>query len=290
MLTEQGPLVLEGSQIFDVKSAAVGDMLRVTVAPPLLYDAFRNQLPTVYILDANLCLPIASGIARTLQVVAFGSMPPVICVGIGYPTDAVLDVFSLRTRDLTPVEGEMPPSPLGKHGMGAADGLRDALTDEIFPLVEDRFRSDPADRTLVGWSFGGLFGLHTLFTRPEAFTRYLLISPSIWWADSAILGTESAYASAHEDLPAKVYACVGEREETAPSRMWPPVPEESAARRLHAFAMGARMVSNLDALVATLRSRRYPGLELTHEVFTDEHHTTVFPAAFTRGLVSLYAS
>jgi hypothetical protein len=37
-----------------------------------------------------------------------------------------------------------------------------------------------------------------------------------------------------------------------------------------------------------LRSRHYPSLDLTHHVFEDEHHVTVFPAAVTRGLVKLY--
>jgi hypothetical protein len=65
--------------------------------------------------------------------------------------------------------------------------------------------------------------------------------------------------------------------------MWPPIPSEMSE-----FAMGARMVSNLDELIARLRSRGYPGLELVHDVFADEHHTTVFPAGVTRGLVKLY--
>jgi uncharacterized protein len=237
------------------------------------------------VLDANVCIPIASGIARAMQMLAFGLIPPFICVGIGYPTDDFLDVMALRTRDLTPTAGKLPPSPIpmDKYGMGGAPALLNALVDEVCPAVEERFRSDREDRCLVGWSFGGLFGLHALFNRPEVFGRYILVSPSIWWNDEAILKDEESYASNHDDLAAKVFACVGEREEAAPSRMWPPVPEDTAG-----FAMTARMVSNLDGLVARLRARRYESLELSHQVFADEHHTSVFPAALTRGLVKLY--
>jgi len=287
MLTEQGPLTIDGSSVLDVKSATIGETIRVTVVPPLLYDVYQSPLATLYVLDGNNCLPIVSSIARTLQTLAFGLVPPMICVGIGYPTDDVLDIMALRTRDLTPVTGELPPSPMpmDKYGMGGAAGLLTTLVDDVFPIVEDRWRSDPADRCLVGWSFGGLFALHTLFNRPDAFARYIAISPSIWWSDRAILRDEESYASSRDDLAAKIFACVGEREETAPSRMWPPVEGELAQ-----FAMSARMVSDLDDLVARLRSRRYPSLDLTHTVFADEHHTTVFPAAVTRGLTALYSA
>jgi len=151
--------------------------------------------------------------------------------------------------------------------------------------VEDRWRSDPADRCLVGWSLGGLLGLHALFTRPQMFSRYILVSPSIWWDDQRVLVDEASYAETHDDLAAKIFCCVGEREETAPARMWPPQPGEAGE-----FAMQARMVTALDELVVRLRSRRYPSLDLTHRVFEDEHHVTVFPTAFTRGLVSLYST
>lgn len=289
MTNEQGPFTIDGSEVFELECAAVGDTLQITVAPPALYDSFQYPLPTLYILDGNLCLPIASSIARTLQFVAFGAMPPVLCVGIGYPANPI-EVMALRSRDLTPTVAELPPSPIpmDRHGLGGADRFLDALTDEVFPLIERRYRSDPSNRTVVGWSLGGLFALHALFTRPQSFANYLAISPSIWWDDSALLGAEDAYASSHADLTAKVFACVGEREEAGPARMWPPIPgEDPEVTRLR---MEAQMVSKLEILVARLRSRCYPSLRLTHQVFADEHHSTVFPAAFTRGLVALHAT
>lgn len=286
MTTEQGPFTIEGSEVFELKSAAIGDTLQITVAPPHLYDSFQYPLPTIYVLDGNLCLAMASSIARTLQFVAFGAIAPVLCVGVGYPADA-LEVMALRGRDLTPTVAALPPSPIpmDKHGLGGADRFLDALTDEVFPLIEERFRSAQTDRTLAGWSLGGLFALHTLFTRPRSFAKYIAISPSIWWDDQTVVRSEEAYAASHPDLTAKVFACVGEREETGPSRMWPAIPADMTD-----FALSARMVSNLDDLVAKLRSRAYSSLELTHEVFHDEHHATVFPAGFTRGLVTLHAT
>ena len=73
-----------------------------------------------------------------------GRCTPVLCVGIGYPAN-MLEVMALRMRDLTPTAAELPPSPMktDKYGMGGADRLLDCLVDEVFPLVEERFRSEP---------------------------------------------------------------------------------------------------------------------------------------------------
>ena len=285
MWTEQGPLTFDGTSVFDLDSPTLGDKLRISVATPAFYEAFQSPLPTLYILDANACLPIATSIARTIQTLSMNLSPPVICVGIGYPSDNLLDIMSLRTRDLTPVAGELPesPMPIDRFGTGGAATFLETIVGEVFPFVEERFRSDPAQRSIVGWSLGGLFGLHAMFSGRYAFSKAIVISPSIWWADREILEEEEKYASSHDDMACDVYATAGDREETALSRMWPPVPAEHARQLTE-----AEMVSNLSRLVDRLRTRHYPSLRITHEVLP-EHHTSIFPAAFTRGLLHLYS-
>ena len=284
MWTEHGPATLEGSAVFDLASPTIGDDLRITVATPAFYDSLQFPMATLYILDANACLPIASSIARTMQTLAMGVCAPVICVGVGYPKD-FLEVMALRTRDMTPVAGEMPESPMqmDRYGMGGGPAFLESLVSEVFPFVEERYRSDPAQRGIVGWSLGGLFCLHALFSGRDAFSKAMVISPSIWWAGKEVLAEEESYAKAHDDLACTVYATVGDREETAMSRMWPPVPAEAAPQ-----LQKAEMVSNLSRLVDALRGRHYPGLVLHHETLM-EHHTSIFPAAFTRGLLTLFS-
>jgi hypothetical protein len=48
------------------------------------------------------------------------------------------------------------------------------------------------------------------------------------------------------------------------------------------------MLSNLEALADALRGRNYPSLELTQQVFPDEGHLSVFPAAVSRGLRAVF--
>jgi predicted alpha/beta superfamily hydrolase len=75
----------------------------------------------------------------------------------------------------------------GQRSLVGANHFLSFLRTELFPFVEANYRGDPERRILSGWSFGGLFGLHTLFRQPESFSDYLILSPSIWWDEKTIL-------------------------------------------------------------------------------------------------------
>jgi predicted alpha/beta superfamily hydrolase len=126
---------------------------------------------------------------------------------------------------------------------------------------------------LVGDSLGGLFTLHTLFTRPSSFRRYVAGSPSLWWADRYAFGEEEAYASRANDLSARLFVSVGALE------------EDPAVDRLKPYAM----VSNLARMIEILEARRYPNLRLDSHVFPDETHVSVIPATLSRGLRRVFA-
>ena len=282
---DHGPVTLPTSHHFTFPSERAGVDLDIQVVLPAMYDSLPGPRPVLYVLDGNLTLLPAAGLQLTYELQAFGLFPSMIVVGIGYAGLAPLQIMSRRMLDLSPTD-RLPEGPLAAAGAGATDGMggaaafADALRDEVLPEVERRFRADPTDRTIVGWSLGGLFGLHVLFSEPELFRRYVLISPSIWWDDRHILGREEAWAADHDDLAAEVYLAVGDREETSVGRAWPPMPE--------GIADAARMVSNVHELAARLRRRRYPSFALETAVLTDEHHTTLFPAAVSRALLHLF--
>ena len=42
-------------------------------------------------------------------------------------------------------------------------------------------------------SFGGMFGVYTLFTRPQLFQHVVAISPSLWWRDRYLLAHERTF-------------------------------------------------------------------------------------------------
>ena len=65
--------------------------------------------------------------------------------------------------------------------------LLDFIEHRLMPRVNKRFKVDLDQRSLFGWSVGGMFGIYALFTRPALFQHVVAISPSLWWRDRYLL-------------------------------------------------------------------------------------------------------
>ncbi len=264
---------------FGYRSGALDDDLEVTVVLP--EGAADTPAPVVFVLDPLLTLDVVVGWSRVYSRYSNGAVPPLVVVGIGHPTRDEARFMALRIRDLTPtpVTGRQWTPPLGA---GRGQKMLAAIGDEIIPFIEANY-AVTTDRTVIGWSLGGLFALSALFQEPRIFSRYLVVGPSLWWGDRLPLTWERDWAKAHGDLPARVFMAVGAREE-APGGGW--LSEDFSDDLIAWF----RQVSNFRSFVRRLKSRGYPSLQLDSVVFADEYHMTVYPAAIARGLVRLFAA
>ena len=275
-------------ETFVIESSRVGDRLAVSMALPSGSTAGSDPLPVIYVLDPAfnfLTTTAATAWLATAGRLAGGDFRPSVVVGVGYPTDDLVAIMARRARDLTPTDGRAPEGlslPPFPFGLGGAARFLDALVSEVMPQVEASHLADPEDRTLVGHSFGGLFALFTLFDRPAAFRRYLIISPSLWWDDRVILRHEQAWADNHDNLPARLFIAVGGREQAAGGG-WKNEGFPDAA------IAAVRQVDNCRELCTRLDARQYPGLSLECVVLDGEYHLTVGAAAITRGLISLFS-
>ncbi len=272
-----GPAIVRGARSFLLKSAYVDQTFHIDVwAPPTRDD---KRLPVIYTLDGSYGFALGAQAISLLQ--SGRGLPQAIVVGIGYPAGlGVKKIGSLRFRDFCPtaapqfldnVRATLPPGELPPDVQpGGAAAFLDFITRELKPAIEDQFAVDTKDQTLVGASLGGLFALHTLFSVPQSFQRYLALSPSIWWDDRVILQQERSFAKDRSDLPVNLFLSIGALEEAE-----------------HGVA---RMVSNLYELDAILRGRSYPSLRLAMEVFPNENHVSVYPASLTRGLRTVFGT
>jgi predicted alpha/beta superfamily hydrolase len=264
--------------VYHHASPALGDTLEITVVPPAA--PISGQAPVLYVLDPLLTLDVVVGWSRVYSLYSEGAVPPCLIVGIGYPTRNDNDYMARRIRDLTPTQntGSEWRPPLGA---GRGPQFLEAIAGEIMPYVEANYAASATDRTLIGWSLGGLFALTTLFRRPDLFKRYLVIGPSLWWDGRSIFADEAAFAGSHGDLPARLFMAVGSEEEK-PDGGWL---SEGFSDEIIAWF---RQVTNFRAFVRRLKARRYPGLRLDTVILPDEYHMTVYPAAVARGLVKLF--
>lgn len=122
---------------------------------------------------------------------------------MGYPRSNNVYDFR-RGPDLTPPsrDGKYEP-PLDRHGkprtdlsFGEADLFLDFVQKEVMRTVQmelfpnANLASNP--RGLYGHSYGGLFSLNALFTRPELFTFIAAASPSISWSGYSLVTFQEA--------------------------------------------------------------------------------------------------
>lgn len=241
-------------------------------APPSHAEG-TSRLPVIVTLDADYSFAACAAHLEHLAA-RQRQAPEAILVSVAYP-GIYPDPRGYRlnrTRDYTPVfvaEGGYGPE--YQRASGGAPAFLCCLVHEILPLVEGRWRADPGDRTLVGHSFGGLFAGWTLQTRPDSFNRYLLVSPSLWYADDLLLRNEALGRFVKPRGPTRVFLAVGDQEERA-------------------GGVGHGMVSQMTAFAERLKGREDPNLLVRHRVFEDETHGSIFPTAFSTGIRKLFES
>ena len=243
-----GDHAAEVGQRFVLHSKILKEDRPYLVYVPPSYDNSKylpQKYPVLYLLDGDSQLPWASGVVYFMSAgINFNyQIPELIIVAIPN-TD--------RTRDLTPTHtlhdfsGKVNPS---QAATGGGDNFLDFLQEELIPHIEAEYRTQPY-RALVGHSFGGLFALHALLSRPQLFQAYLAMDPSIWW-DNQVL-TRRAEAMKTNEFPGPVYICMSDGNAA-------PAPWEIA----------------IHDLVKSLRTKSPPGFRASLEYFKSENHVSL---------------
>ncbi len=238
------------------------------------------MFPTLYLLDARLTLDIVVGTKRLFDIFSGGALPLCYLVAIGY---ADPDIAARRFRDYTPTKAELPPGlsqPL-PFGTGGAAPYLTTICEDIIPHLERQYPLDPRERVLIGYSLSGRFATYTLFSEPEAFGRYLIVSPSLWWDRGSAFAEEEAWARSNTDLRAKVLLVGGEAEETPGGGWRNNLPDE--------IGLPLKQLTNMRELDRRLTARNYPSLRFKADFITDGRHITGLPAAVALGLVEIFA-
>jgi predicted alpha/beta superfamily hydrolase len=200
------PVVMDGTEQWLMKSAEGRDY-RIMVSLPEGDVPYTGGYPVIYVVDGNAFFP-ALHAAKRAQERLKGS----IVVAIGYPSDTPYD-FNRRAFDLSPPQ----PAERNDPPQGGQDVFLDFIEKRLMPKVNERFKVDQDQRSLVGWSFGGMFGIYTLFTRPALFQHVVAVSPSLWWRDRFLLEpervfTQQAHAGKLNLTHSSLSIVVGDRE------------------------------------------------------------------------------
>lgn len=276
------PVTLAHASEFTLHSAATGRDYLIQVAEPQGSPP-AGGYPVLYVLDGNAYWPMVRLAHRMFSRHGpYGKPTPLLIVGVGYPGVERFD-FDARAEDYTPAAPEHADNRRrGQRSYGGAARFLEFIEQQLKPAIGARYPVDEGAQSIVGYSFGGLFVLHVLFTHPDAFANYLAIAPSIWWNDRYILRELAAFAERNEAPQAAAGiagSCVligaGALAQT-------PRPEERGT--LQAKQLKARnMVDNARMLARRLQQLR-PDMTTQFVTFPGARHGTVMRPAAPRVL------
>lgn len=266
---EVKPYTLERTEVHEVPAPELARSYDVYVALPESYaDNPERRYPVVVTTDASYAFPVTRAIGARVGDGGEG-LDDFIIVGLSYARGE--DPADSRRRDYTP--SERGPKSAGDAVHGQVEPYRAYVETKVLPFVLANYRIDDTRMYFAGHSYGALFGLHVLFTKPDMFDAYILGSPSLWFDKRVMFKREAAYAASNTDLKAKVFFAIGSYETMKPGSDDPRYHDE------------VDMVGDLEAFLAALKSRNYPGLEVTSEVIAGEDHLTVGAIIITHGLL-----
>ncbi len=277
---------LPGTEVHYLRSEHVGDEFKILVGH--CGSSESGPSPVLFMGDAWANFGTAVETIRLLCLA--GDVESLLVVAAGYRVATIEENFTLRSRDFTPTvdptSGYSDPAT-----MGGADRFLAFLRDELKPWVKERFDADPDDSAFFGDSLGGLFATHVLLKEPIVFRRYGIGSPALYWDNGSMFEQEEVYARAHDDLAAKVFFSVGALETLEGDARWreqlPPEKRAKAEEEARNEPM-FDMVADAERMVAALRGRSYPSIEIGFEVLPDEYHHTSPPLNLSRSLRYLF--
>ena len=153
----------------ELKSTQLGRSFHIFVDLPEDYGNTELKYPTIYLLDGGNTFPLMAAHHHYLR---FGDeSPAVILVGISYGADT-FEEGNWRSTDFTAPSTE-------RDFWGGASVFQSVLQEELLPLIEAAYRSDPARRVLFGHSLGGQFVLFNALSKPGLFFGHIASNPAL---------------------------------------------------------------------------------------------------------------
>lgn len=247
---------------FTQYSKSVKDTFYIDVQLPKEYKENPDKkYPTLVFVDGNFYFPVMAPIFH--QYEKTGLLEPFIVVGVGYKSLKTMD--SLRVRDYLYPKA-LPSDELKAEGGG--QNFYNYITKELLPKIDSEFRTDQADRTLLGHSFGGYFVLFSLFhqsaKQTNDFKHFISASPTLWYNGYYLNKLPNQLLT--NDKKLGLYLSVGALEDSTWS------------------------VDPVKKLTKEFQNKEIRGLDFKSRIFSHLDHMDVSILTFTKGLQELRAA
>jgi len=248
--TPYSQVSIANSQLRHIASSIIGEDYQIKIRLPEDYSSTPTLYPVLYLLDGDHAFAMATDI---VQYLIYGEhIPDLIIVSTAYDSKKAPHEGgkNMRNRDLVPFP--IPDIDMTPGGVQYFEFLQ----HELIPFVESNYRVLPGDRTLWGYSLGGIFALYALFQKPNLFQRYIIVDGF----DEKYFEMEKVYASQHTDL----------------------------AVRLFMSASPVTLGSELSQFFMALENRKYPTFRAEYASLNEIGHFAVGAEGLAKGLVSVF--
>lgn len=175
---------------FTITSKILNEDREIYIYLPQGYKESGIDYPVIYLLDGrslhNVCASFVQLYANRDRI------PQMIVVGIA-STQRLRDFSSIKrlTRD-------------GDLKGGGAKNFIAFISKELFPLIEEKYPTKDY-RVLIGHSYGGLFVIYALASRPKLFRAYLACSPWFREVDEAVISIVEKHLQTGPPKPKLLY-------------------------------------------------------------------------------------
>lgn len=243
-----------------------GQEYLIKVTLPENYDS-QKEYETLYYLDSWWLSELALGANAILNLSE--KIEDIVLIGISLNGN-LKDWNIQRTMDFTPSEYNMGFEmkagkgdngiTLNKQNTGGADIFIEFIETKIFKLIESNYPNIGENRTLLGHSYGGLFSFYTIQQKPQLFSNFIIISPSLWWNNSELLKKELFYAFEQSKSTNSIYLCYGNSESKLISKS----------------------NQEMDIILIGLEKEN---LDYKFKVFNETNHNSILPQGIYEGLL-----
>jgi uncharacterized protein len=259
--SDTNPVCLNNTEQFSISSDFVkNETYLIQIGLPFGYFSSEKSFPVLYVLDGDNAFGITKGITDLLMIGK--EIKEIIIVGISYG-QGLSEWWNKRARDYTHCNDTIVTKGRFKN-TGGADNFLEFMQNELFPEVNKNYRTIRDSSFICGSSFGGMLCTYVLFKKPEMFRGYIIAAPTLVWNNRSLLKLEIEYSGNHKELKKTVFIADG----THGDPVWTDNPT--------------------DVFISNVKNHNYNGLVFIPQYFEEETHISVFPAALTSGLKTMF--
>ena len=237
-------------EIKTIQSKVLNEERTLNVYLPQSYDS-KKEYPVIYLLDGSINEDFLhiTGLVQFFNMMF--NMPDCIVVGIAN-VDRKRD-FTFHT-DLKDLQADFPTT-------GNSEPFIRFIETELQPFVEKSYKTTNA-KYIIGQSLGGLLATEILLKKPQLFTHYLIVSPSLWWDNESMLNEAKAMLEKQTHNPEYVYVAVGKGE--------------------------AKIMRDEAEKLAKLLKEVKKNLRTDYVLMTDENHATILHNSIYKAFSKLF--